>query len=438
MIRHAIALALTLLLFAGCAAQDPNAPILDLIELEQNAGAYHGLPVNSPLISLEIQQQAFDNFLKEHFGPWERTEPKHPAEEAFWGLAVYGNKKLYGENTLLRDPRWMRSMNEASRVEAYPSMGRRAIAVTNISMRVLPTNHPVFYDFKKAGEGFPFDYMQNSLILAGTPLYASHVSADGAWILVESRFAFGWVPVREIAWVDDSFAKTYQTGAYTTLTTDNVPVTDTQGNHCFIAHIGTLIPITSPTADNKNRAFVIPVRDHEGNAIAVRARLPQGTTEPAPIPATPANFTRLANAMLGLQYGWGGLYENRDCSATTMDLMAAFGIFLPRNSSQQIKFGTQTSLEGLNPDEKKERILETAVPFMTLVRKPGHIMLYIGSRDDEPIVLHSVWGVKTKVGDGYGRKIIGTTAITTLEPGLELDNLATTLLDSVYRISTLP
>nr|WP_287411429.1 NlpC/P60 family N-terminal domain-containing protein [Pseudodesulfovibrio sp.] len=437
MTRHAIALVLTLLLFAGCAAQDPNAPVLDLIELEQNAGAYHGLPVNSPLISAEAQQQAFDDFLKKHFGPWEQIEPKHPADEAFWGLAVYGHKKLYGENTLLRDPRWILNMTEASRIEAYPSMGRRAIAVTNTNMRVLPTNQPVFYNFKRAGEGFPFDYMQNSLILAGTPLYAAHVSADGAWILVESRFAFGWVPAREIAWVDDTFATAYQTGTYKTLTADSAPVTDKDGNHCFIAHIGTLIPVI-PATQGQPESFIIPIRDRHGNAIAAHATLPQKTTETAPIPATPANFTKLANAMLGLQYGWGGLYENRDCSATTMDLMAAFGIFLPRNSSQQIKFGKLTLLENLDSDEKKELIVERAVPFMTLVRKPGHIMLYIGSRDDEPIVLHSVWGVKTKVGDGYGRKIIGTTAITTLEPGLELDNLATTLLDSVSRISTLP
>nr|WP_321513389.1 SH3 domain-containing protein [uncultured Pseudodesulfovibrio sp.] len=434
MIRHTFALVLTFLLLAGCAAQDPNAPVLDLVELEQNTGAYHGLPVNSPIISPEIQHQAYVQFIKEHFGPWDRTRPSLSAKEAFWGLTVYGSKKLYGENTLLRDSRWIHDMTEASRVEAYPSIGRRAITVTNSSLRVLPTNHPAFFDFNEAGEGFPFDYMQNSLILAGTPLYASHASADGAWILVESRFAFGWVQARDIAWVGTDFAKAYRTGAYVTLTTDSVPVTDSQGNYHFTGHIGTLIPVDGTT----EQSFIIPVRDREGNALAIHASLPQGATETAPIPATPANFARLANTMLGLQYGWGGLYENRDCSATTMDLMAAFGIFLPRNSGKQIEFGTQISLEGLDPEEKKERILETAVPFMTLVRKPGHIMLYVGSRDNEPVVFHAIWGVKTKIGDGYGRKIIGTTAITTLEPGLEIDNLATTLLDSVSLISILP
>ncbi|NDV18153.1 glycoside hydrolase [Pseudodesulfovibrio sp. JC047] len=434
MIRQAIFFILTACLLAGCAAQDPNAPILDLTELPQDAGVYHDLPETTPLIPPTIQKQAFDQFLKAHFGPWEQTEPRHPASEAFWGLDVYDHENLYGENTLPRDPRWIRDMTTASRVEAYPSMGRRAIAVATTSMRVLPTNRPVFHDFSKAGEGFPFDYMQNSLVLAGTPLYAAHVSADTAWILVESRFAFGWVPARDIAWVDDDFASTYQTGSYATPITDAVAIVDETGNYAFTARVGMMIPREPGTPD----IGLIPVRDRFGHAVALRAKLPVGTMAQAPLPATPANFSALANTMLGQQYGWGGLYENRDCSATTMDLMAAFGIFLPRNSSQQAKMGTPFALDGLDLDDKKETILDNATPFLTLVRKPGHIMLYIGNHDGEPIVFHSVWGVKTEVGDGYGRKIIGATAITTLEPGRELDTLAAPLLDSVTRITTLP
>ena len=124
-----------------------------------------------------------------------------------------------------------------------------------------------------------------------------------------------------------------------------------------------------------------------------------------------------------------------------MDLMAGFGILLPRNSSQQIKVGSQISLSGLDRDDKKRAIVEQGTPFLTLVRKPGHIMVYLGSRDNEPIVLHATWGVKTKSGDGYGRKVIGGAVITTLEPGLELDDLARPegiLLETVEAVTTLP
>jgi hypothetical protein len=145
--------------------------------------------------------------------------------------------------------------------------------------------------------------------------------------------------------------------------------------------------------------------------------------------------------MLGRHYGWGGLYEDRDCSALTMDLMAAFGILLPRNSSQQLRLGAPVSLEGLDSRERKELITRTATPFLTLIGKPGHITIYIGSHDGEPVIMQAVWGLKTLVDDVPGRKVIGRAVITTLEPGIERDDLHRPdgiLLKAVTAINTLP
>ena len=429
-----------LLALAGCGTRELYAPIRDVVALAQDAGAYHGLPEQERLLPKAAQQAAFDRFLAAHFDPWVRTAPKHTAEEVFWGLDAYAGKELFGEDTLPRDPDWLERMGAASRTDDYPSLHRRAVAVANASMRVLPTHRPAFYDFRKPGEGFPFDYLQNSLVLAGTPLLATHATADGAWVLVESRFAYGWVRATDIAWVDDAFIKAYRTGAYAAVTRDAVPVVDRQGRYCFTTYVGAIFPVTNAGTGGV-KTLGVPVRDHRGNAVLHLAELPESAAEQAPLPATPANFARVANAMLGLPYGWGGLYEDRDCSATTMDLMAAFGILLPRNSSRQILAGSPVSLKGLNRKDKKRVIIERATPFLTLVRKPGHIMLYVGSRNGEPIVLHATWGVKTGTKGDYGRKVIGSTVVTTLEPGLELHDLARpggVLLDSVYAITTLP
>jgi len=439
--RFCTALIFLTMLLAACAVKTPDKPVADLVNLTQDAGVYHGLDPNTPILAPETQEAAFKHFMTQHFGPWNRTEPKHTAEEVFWGLALYPKKELFGENTLLRDPAWLKRMQEYSRVEQYPSMNRKAIAVTNTSMRVLPTSQPAFYDFARAGEGFPFDYMQNSLILAGTPLYASHISADRAWIMVESRFAYGWVPVGDIGWVDDGFISIFKTGVYAAITRDDVPITDADGNYRFTGHVGTILPVMEGGAGINGFAFIIPTRNTRGTAVPQVAFLPEAFASLAPISTTPANFAKLTNAMLGRQYGWGGLYEDRDCSAATMDLMAAFGIYLPRNSSQQIKVGTNVSLKDMSSEAKKQLLTKVGTPFLTLVRKPGHIMLYIGSKDGQPLVFHSVWGLKTKVGGSYGRKVIGRAVITSLEPGIEMDDLARpagVILETVYAISTLP
>ena len=75
-------------------------------------------------------------------------------------------------------------------------------------------------------------------------------------------------------------------------------------------------------------------------------------------------------------------------------------------------------MSNLTNNEKKEFMKNNGVPFSTLVYLKGHIMLYIGIKENEPLVLHNMWSVRLK--DSNGRKyrhIIGKATVTTLEPG---------------------
>ncbi|WP_243544762.1 SH3 domain-containing protein [Pseudodesulfovibrio tunisiensis] len=432
---------------AACAIRSPYAPIRDVRELDQDAGAYHHMPPDQPVLAPQDQARAWKAFLAEHFGPWDRPLATRTADEVFWGFKRFRNTRIFGENTLPRDAAWLDRMKRLSRTAEYPSLIRPVIATAETSMRVFPSADPVFLDFSRAGEGFPFDYGQNSLVQAGTPLLATHQSVDRAWIMVESRFAFGWVRAQDIALANREFRKTFRAGHFAAITRDNVSLIDADGGFRFKAGIGTILPLMEHRSRQTGQclAVMIPVRDANGTARTRTALLPPDKAEPAPIPATPRNFARLANEMLGQPYGWGGLYGKRDCSATTMDLLAGFGLFLPRNSTQQAGEGDFTSLRGLTAQEKKDVILKQGIPFRTLIRKPGHIMLYIGHADrngrPEPIVLHATWGLKTGSGPEYGRKIIGDTVITTLEPGRELPELTRPgglLIESVTGMTILP
>jgi hypothetical protein len=76
--------------------------------------------------------------------------------------------------------------------------------------------------------------------------------------------------------------------------------------------------------------------------------------------------------------------------------------------------------------EKIGRILESAYPFRTLLNLPGHTLLYLGTFEGEPIAFHTIWGLPTASPDesSVGRYVIGKSVITTLSPGLEIDNLS--------------
>jgi peroxiredoxin family protein len=51
---------------------------------------------------------------------------------------------------------------------------------------------------------------------------------------------------------------------------------------------------------------------------------------------------------------------------------------------------------------------------------PGHVMLYVGSFRGEIAIFHTFWGIRTIEGGREGRKVVGQTAFTSLEPGKEL------------------
>jgi len=304
---------------------------------------------------------------------------------------------------------------------------------------VLPTNRPGFLKPGLPGEGYPFDYWQNSGLLAGMPVLATHLSADGAWVLVEGRVAAGWVPTRDIAFVDEAFRAQWEGLPLAAVTREGAGVSASFADEAapaaflFSGRIGTLLPLLdyglnsgapgSPEGE-AGLTLLAPAREASGRAASLAVRMRPGEAAALPLPLTPRNYARLANQLMGQPYGWGGYLENRDCSALLLDLYAPFGIFLPRNSRQQSRQGEWLPFNGLSPEAKEALLLEKGAPLLTLIHKPGHIMLYLGQKDGRAVILHDIWGLRTKSEQGTeGRFVVGRVAITTLTPGAELPDV---------------
>lgn len=118
------------------------------------------------------------------------------------------------------------------------------------------------------------------------------------------------------------------------------------------------------------------------------------------------------------------------------DLFAPFDLWLPRHSSHQAAAGGRfIPLESRNPADKVHLIRRHAVPFVTLLWARGHIMVYIGEHRGEPLIFHTMWGVKTR--DIFGRedtKVVGRAVVTSLHPGSELNALSRRSSDLLGRI----
>ena len=400
----------------------PPAPqgVADLSRFEQRVSAYaHG---EEPLLSAAVQKDFDATFNRKFFAPWHLKKASLSAESAFWGIKHYEAKEGFAENLQpLRREEWQRLIN-LQQLATYPSLARPAITVRNTSLRLFPTERPFFLDPRQAGEGFPFDYFQSSALAVGNPVFATHSSSDGAWIFVESNFAFGWVPSDAIAWVSPPLLRRYENGSYAAILHDDTTLRSARGNFLTQADLGTIFPIAKPTK-SPTFSLYVPVRNAEGSAELRIAVATSAHVALKPLALTPAAIARLSDPLMGQSYGWGGLFCNRDCSSTMRDLFIPFGIWLGRNSAEQgQKGGTFYDLRDKSAAEKEQEILAKGIPFATLIWLKGHIGLYLGPApvSGEPLLLHNFWGVHTFDKEGKEeREVVGKLAITSLRPGEE-------------------
>lgn len=405
--------------------EETNYIIKDLQTFAQDATFYlSGRCASVSPISSAVQKELDEKFNKIFFSPWQQTKPLSDKNDIVQNFKEFRNHLGFGENKRKHTPQWLDHLLAQADLHNYPNAKRLAITIKNTNLRVLPTHKPHFNDFNLAGEGYPFDNLQISLIFANTPLFIEHFTADKAWGFAKSPLASGWIASTDIATVDSRFVNQWMLGKYVALIKDNVALIDEEGIFRFNGDIGAIFPQIGE--DDENYKIFIAVADIYGKAVIKQVPLSKKVAVSKPLEFSPLNTAKVINELLNKPYGWGGLYENRDCSALIKDLFTPFGLWLPRNSAAQIRSGYFISLDGFMPREKERVIIEKGIPFLTLLRKEGHVMLYIGKIGNKAVIFHTLWGIKTKDSSGSeGRQVIGQSAITSLQPGVELNNLDT-------------
>lgn len=412
---------IVLLLFISCC---PNTPelIKDEAELPQNHTSYVTEVVKEDFIlAREDQARMNEDYNKTYFSVWHNLQPVHSSTEKLsWIFNKFTLSPGYGENKKKHTAAWLKKLQQSASVENYPNTLKPAITTRSTNLRMLPTNSPHFYSREGNASGWPFDNLQISSVAANTPILICHLSADKSWALVETSFAFGWLPVEDYALVDEDFIKTWESGRYAVVVKDKTSIFDVEGNFSLRTSIGQIFPLIGAEADK--REILIASADKNNRAIIKHGFVSPQIIVSQPLTFTYANAVKIANELIDEPYGWGGLYGNRDCSAMTRDFFAPFGIWLPRHSEDQAKkVGTYIDLENLEPEQKEKIILEQGIPYLSLLWRKGHVMLYIGAKDNKALIFHNVWGLKTVDLCGREeRKIIGKAVITTLCPGAEL------------------
>jgi len=361
-----------------------------------------------------------NRYEKYYFNVWNDTKPRETLEDVKWPFNVYRVGDSYGENLQLLKQEFFDEMLYNANFDKYGTLNAKAVTLRHVNIRAFPTIKPLLKDPAKAGEGFPFDYLQNSTLHANKPLFVSHYSKDKEWVYAFSSFASGWIKANEIVFLKKEHTDSWKKAQQIFLLKDNIPIYNKDGAFLFSSKIGMMLALISE--DDKNFTALAISSYKNSSAKFEKVKISKEISRKGILNLDRESLRSIMSEVFKSNYGWGGMYGQRDCSSMLRDMYAPFGIWLPRNSSQQAKVGKIIELENLSDDEKISIIKDKAIPFQTLLYKQGHIVLYVGTFEDEIVVFHNTWGIKTKKDDVEGRVVVGKTVFSTLRLGENLEN----------------
>ena len=446
-------------------------------EIESLASSYLK-EIHIKPITLDLLKPHQEQFFAAHLLPWNVSEsnlemvlksPLIPGKEISYAQENFGGEdnEWYGEHKQELNSKLKQKIVDNIDLANFPNFFHKGITTNHTDLRRVPSYKPGFDTYEKAGEGFPFDYFQETSIWANTPVLLMHITKDRQWVYALSSFYKGWIPFNDLAIVDDQFITDWSSEPYSFVINDHFPMISEGGIHGMDARIGMVFPIANHSSENKS-TVLFAVADENREGVLKKGFISNEHLQVGFQDISERQLKEMIGDILGQPYGWGGYLKNRDCSATIKDLLTPFGIWMPRNSPLQANHGELVG--GKNHDvstitDRKEKInfiLEHGVPFLTVLWKKGHSMLYIGkNQKGEPLILHTIWGLKTEYGKSnilqtateafpiegvhynekmaqfQGRRIIGKTVITTLTFDEVYHDLQSRLIDDIVKMAVL-
>lgn len=409
-------------LFIGCTlAVSISVTALDLIRpitvnADQNIYSYLNKNSQEPLLSWQLQQQYYQRFLQQFFYPWQtkidtnnwifnarKVNLHNYIKEQ---ITFYQQHLGYDVNFHKHAKIWLNRIINNVNLAVFPNTNNKAIVIFNTHARVMPTLEPHYFYFKIAGEGYPFDNFEKSIVYAGTPVRVLQVSNDHAWVFMFSGTEYGWVQARDIAYVNKDFIRKWQTGNYVTFNQDKISLLDQHKVFRFIGYIGTVLP-------QSGHDLLVPVANLEQQAVIVKSKVDKKLIRMIPAPLTQRNMAFFIKRLLNIPYGWGGIYYDNDCSGTLRALFTPFGMFMPASADDFMYVGKRVvDISKMSMLSRENYILKHAEPFITLIHLQDHIMLYIGNKAGRVMTFQNIWGLHTKDKTGAkGRDVIGQSVI---------------------------
>lgn len=439
--------AIAALILSGCVTASrevlyPNAPtLLPGVEPAMNtAGFWIGL--NSAPDEPILDSAGIDRFNKtlvaqklvRDLSTMEAMSGAELKKEFAGTIAWIGSSKIYRPNGKKVSKGFIAPLVKTMNGDAIPENidPRYGFVIRQADMRVLPTNEGLF---DSPGDTF-IDNLQASSLEPGTPLVILHQSANGEWLYAYTDLISGWIRAEHVAVADaNSFRARYRNPATLIVTASKADFYEDAALTKYIgsARMGTKLAVrgsavsdTTAIASNATgvRSIMLADRDDNGLFREKIAWVESAKVSDRVLPYTTRTIYRQVFALLNAPYGWGGTFGEQDCSQFLCEIFATVGIALPRNSSRQARVGTPVPgfAAGDEDVQKTLELTSSALPGATILRLPGHIMLYLGTVNGKIYAIHSTWGYTEIRGGKEITRLINRVTVSTLELGRDTKN----------------
>jgi len=244
-----------------------------------------------------------------------------------------------------------------------------------------------------------FDYGVASTIDMGEPVALLHTSKDGLWSYVQTYGFTCWIHSSAVAFGDiETVRKLSDRSMPILAVTHRVSVFPSPEEDTAMGSIEMGSYLTLTTAGTNYLEVLVPARGIHNELVAKRGYIRRGSEiSMGFLPYTLRNVYRQCFELFGRRYGWGGMYEERDCASYVMSVFRCFGFRLPRNSSKLIQASPCViPLKEYDRDTRLE-ILSSSPEGITIIGYPGHVMIYLGSMNGTPYIIHSTWAWRSSV-----------------------------------------
>ena len=331
----------------------------------------------------------------------------------------FSAQKLYDSQSIVVGQAFWRQVRTNLALESIPArvQARYGILTEFSSLRVLPLAD----NLNSSPGDIRFDQAQQSGYEVGTPHVIFHTSKDGKWIYAQNRSYRGWYPARVMAICNrEAFLQFGSPEQAIVVTAARTPVyKDADGvvKSGTQLRMGTILPQVSQTG--KLHGVYYPLRKPDGSLDTGISYLQKEDCHLGFLPFNQRNAIMQAFKLLGQPYGWGDMNGDWDCSSLVQSVYQCFGLYLPRNGGDQAaSLQTSRAFSKENDKSREEAIIKNAVPGLSLLRMPGHIMIYIGAHEGKAFVLHDVYAYRRPLSGGGDETVeIYKTVVSDLHLG---------------------